>query len=112
MARHYYRTNVPLPIMMLKWVAIGIFGGLFLLYDACFVKPGRDERMEAQRQWDRRHFNGWRLEKVSYDTQHGLYYDLMENREECSTVGYPGYPACPTQQYYVNGQPSRQSAGQ
>jgi len=97
--------------MILKWLAIGICGGLFFLYDACFVKPDRDARLEAQRQWDRQHSNGWRLEKVSYDTEHGLYYDLLKEREECSTLGYPGYPACPPQQYYVNGQASRQSAG-
>jgi len=103
MARHYYRTNVPLPIMFLKWIAIGIFGGLFLLYDACFEKPARDARREAQVHWDRQHFNGWRLEKVSYDSQHGLYYDLLHEREECSTLGYPGYPPCPPQQYYANG---------
>ncbi len=40
MARHYYRTNVPLPVMFLKWIGIGILGVLFaVLLDelaACF----------------------------------------------------------------------------
>jgi hypothetical protein len=106
MAKHYYRTNVPLIFVVLKFVGIGILGGLYLLYDACFVKPGRDARIEAQKQWDRQHYNGWRLDKVSYDTEHGLYYDQLNDRQECTTVGYPGYPICPAQRYYVNGQPS------
>ena len=101
MARHYYRTNVPLPIMMLKWIGLAIFIPLFLLYDTCANGPKR----EAQGQWDRQHFNGWRLEKDTYDTKHGLYYDKL-NKEQCTAVGYPGYPACPAQQYYLNGQSS------
>jgi hypothetical protein len=108
MARHYYRTNVPLGIMFLKWIGIGVLAVMYLLYDACFVKPERDARIEAQKHWDRQHFNGWRLEKNSYDAEHGLYYDGLNDRQECTTVGYPGYPACPPQQYFVNGQPSIQ----
>jgi hypothetical protein len=102
MARHYYRTNVPLPIMFLKWIGLGILAVIFLLYDTCANGPKR----AAQREWDRQHFNGWRLES-SYDTEHGLYYDKLDGAT-CTTKGYPGYPACPTQRYYVNGQPSNQ----
>jgi hypothetical protein len=94
--------------MFLKWIGIGILGGMYLLYDACFVKPERDARVQAQKEWDRQHFNGWRLEKLSYETEHGLYYDALNDRQECTTVGYPGYPACPPQQYYVDGRPSTQ----
>jgi hypothetical protein len=94
--------------MFLKWIGIGLFFGLYFLYDACFVKPERDVRIQAQNQWDRELFNGWRLEGVTYDTEHGLYFDNLNGRQECTTVGYPGYPACPPQQYYVNGRPSTQ----
>ena len=106
MARHYYRTNVPLPIMIIKWVGLGILGLCFLAYDACVNGPKR----HAQAQWDREHFNGWRLEKQTYDTEHGLYFDKL-NKETCTTIGYPGYPACPTQQYFVNGTPQSAQPG-
>ena len=101
MARHYYRTTVPLGIMFLKWIGIALFFGIYLLYDACANGPKRT----AQAQWDRDHFNGWRLEAQTYDTQHGLYFDNLR-KETCTTKGYPGYPACPPQRYFVDGQPS------
>ena len=91
--------------MILKWIGMGILGVLFLLYDTCANGPKR----EAQRQWDRDHFNGWRLEKDTSDTAHGLYYDKMNGGEACTVVSYPGYPPCPQQRYYTNGQPSSQS---
>lgn len=94
--------------MFLKWIGLGILFVVFYLYDACFVKPGRDAREQAQKEWDRQHFNGWRLDAVTYDTEHGLYYDKLNDNQECTTVGYPGYPACPPQTYYVNGQPTSQ----
>lgn len=104
MARHYYRTNVPLPVMILKWIAVGVFGLCFFAYDSCFNAPKREAERQAQAQWDRERFNGWRLTKQTYDTQHGLFFDEL-NKHTCTTLGYPGYPACPAQRYYANGQP-------
>jgi hypothetical protein len=104
MARHYYRTNVPLGVMFIKWIGLGILVLGYMAYDACFKAPQRETQRVAQAQWDRQHFNGLRLEKQAYDTEHGLYFDKL-NKETCTTVGYPGYPACPVQQYFVNGSP-------
>jgi hypothetical protein len=101
MARHYYRTNVPLPIMFLKWIGMGILVAIALLYDTCANGPKR----EAQARWDREHFNGWRLEAQTYETEHGLYYDKLK-QETCTMKGYPGYPTCPAQQYFVDGKPT------
>ena len=106
MARHYYRTNVPLGVMIIKWVGLGILVLGYMAYDACFKAPEREAQRTAQEQWDRLHFNGWRLEKQTYDSNHGLYYDYL-NKETCTSLGYPGYPACPAQQYFVNGMPQR-----
>ena len=103
MARHYYRTNVPLPIMLLKWIGMGILVVIAMLYGTCFEAPKR----HAQQQWDREHFNGWRLESQTYETEHGLYYDKL-NKETCTMKGYPGYPACPPQQYFSDGHPTSQ----
>lgn len=104
MAKHYYRTNVPLPIMIVWWVFCGICVLLYMGYDALVNGPKRD----AQKQWDRDHFNGWRLEKVSYDTEHGLYYNKLDGGE-CTVRGYPGYPDCPPQLYYVDGKPQSEA---
>jgi hypothetical protein len=95
--------------MFIKWIGLGILVLGYMAYDACFKAPQRYAQRGAQTQWDRQHFNGWRLEKETYDTEHGLYVDKL-NKETCTTAGYPGYPACPAQQYFVNGapQPARQ----
>ena len=105
MARHYYRTNIPFPIMLIWWVFLGICALVYGCYDVLFQAPERHAREQAQAQWDRDHFNGWRLEQ-SYpsddDIQRGLFYDKLE-KQRCTTKGYPGYPACPAQAYYVDG---------
>jgi hypothetical protein len=104
MARHYYRTNVPLPVMVLWWVFCGICVLIYGCYDYVFQKPQRDVTAQAQVQWERRHLNGWRLEQ-SYDAEHGLFRDRMNNGETCTTKAYPGYPTCPPQQYFIDGNP-------
>jgi hypothetical protein len=83
--------------MFLKWIGMGILVLMFFLYDTCVNGPKR----EVQRKWDRDHYTGWRLERA-YDDQHGLYNDKLDGGT-CTTKGYPGYPACPAQRYYVNG---------
>lgn len=88
--------------MILWWGFLGICVLIYGCYDLVVNGPKRD----AQAQWDREHFNGWRLEKESWDTEHGLYFDKMD-KKECTTVGYPGYPSCPTQQFYVDGKPGQ-----
>jgi hypothetical protein len=104
MARHYYRTNVPLPIMVLWWGFLGVCVVIFSIYNAIVNGP----KEKAQMQWDRDHFNGWRLEK-GYDDQHGLLYDKLD-KKTCSTKGYPGYDPCPAQQYFADGKPQQPPA--
>jgi len=89
--------------MIIWWVFLGICVLVYGCYDALFQAPARRAQQEAQQQWDRDHFSGWRLEQ-GYDTQHGLYTDRMEH-QTCTTMGYPGYPACSSQQYYIDGKP-------
>lgn len=107
MARHYYRTNVPLPVMIVWWVFLGACAVVFIIYDAVFKAPERKTQAEAQAVWERQHFNGWRLEQ-KYPSQsnieHGLFFDGL-TRKTCTTKGYPGYDPCPMQQYYIEGQP-------
>jgi hypothetical protein len=83
MARHYYRTNVPLPIMILWWVFIGICAVIFMIHDAIFKAPERKAQAEAQATWERQHLNGWRLEQKypsQSDIDHGIFYDRMEQK--------------------------------
>jgi len=103
MGRHYYRTNIPFPVMLIWWVFLGICVVMYSCYDAVFNAPTRRAQQQAQAQWDHDHFNGWRLEQ-GYDTEHGLLYDKLD-KKTCTTKGYPGYPACPLQQYFLDGSP-------
>jgi hypothetical protein len=107
MARHYYRTNVPLPAMIIWWVFLGVCVLMYSCYDALFKAPERNAQEQAQQQWDRDHFNGWRLEQTypsSDDIQHGLFFDKL-NKVKCTDRGFPGYPPCPAQQFYIGGKP-------
>jgi hypothetical protein len=90
--------------MILWWVFLGVCVAIFGVYDACFVAPGRRQVQQQQAQWERQHFNGWRLEQITYEAEHGLYNDRLEH-QTCTTKAYPGYSACPPQQYYVEGNP-------
>lgn len=91
--------------MIIWWVFLGVCALIYGCYDAVFKAPERNATRAAQQKWERDHFNGWRLHEYSYDTGHGLLMDEL-NKETCSATGYPGYPACPMQQYFVNGLPS------
>jgi hypothetical protein len=89
--------------MIVWWVFLGICIVIASIYN--YFANGPKER--AQAQWDRDHFNGWRLEQnypTSDDSAHGLYFDKLD-KDTCTVKGYPGYPACPAQLYYVDGKP-------
>jgi len=93
--------------MLIWWVFLGICVLCYSCYDAVFNAPTRRAQEQAQAQWDRDHFNGWRLEQTyptSDEIMHGLFHDKLD-KKTCTTKGYPGYPACPAQQYFVNGTP-------
>jgi hypothetical protein len=96
--------------MVIWWVFLGICVVIFMIYDAVFKAPERRERAEAQAQWERQHYSGWKLEqKYQYpsesDIERGIFYDRYDSKD-CTTRNYPGYDPCPSQQYYVNGVPS------
>jgi len=94
--------------MILWWGFLGVCGIIFLAYDAVFKAPERKAQAEAQRTWERQHFNGWRLEQKypsQSDIEHGILYDRMELKS-CTTKGYPGYDQCAAQQYYSSGVPT------
>ena len=109
MARHYYRTNVPLPVMIIWWVFLGICVVIYGIYDVIFKAPERKAQAEAQATWERQHYNGWKLEQkvpTQSEIEHGIFYDRYEQKN-CTTRSYPGYDPCPAQQYYINGVPSQ-----
>ena len=108
MARHYYRTNVPLPIMIIWWCFLGVCVVLFSIYDAVFKAPERKAQAEAQATWERQHYNGWKLEQkypTHNEIERGIFFDRYDQKT-CTTKGYPGYEPCPPQQHYSNGVPS------
>lgn len=89
--------------MILWWGFVGVCIVIYGIYNVLVNGP----KERAQAQWDRDHFNGWRLEQgypSSDNVAHGLLYDKLD-KQTCTTKGYPGYPACPLQQYFVDGRP-------
>jgi hypothetical protein len=71
-----------------------VFLIVFIMYDAHVAR--------AKQSWEWQHYSGDRL-IARDDTAHGIFQDKKTNKD-CSTLGYPGYPACPEQAYYVNGE--------
>jgi len=63
-------------------------------------------RDRAKQSWEWQHYTGNRL-IARDDTAHGIFLDKKTNKD-CSMLAYPGYPACPTQVYVVNGDPLEQ----
>jgi hypothetical protein len=94
--------------MIVWWVFLGACVVVYGLYHAVVYGPEEKARAQAQAQWDRQHFNGWRLEK-SYDDEHGILFDKLD-KKKCTAKGYPGYDPCPSQQYFVDGTPQEPPA--
>jgi hypothetical protein len=91
--------------MIVWWGFLGVCVIVFAIYDAIFKAPEQRAQAEAQRIWERQHFNGWRLEQKypsDSDIEHGIFYDRLEQKS-CTDKGYPGYDSCAAQLYYVNG---------
>jgi hypothetical protein len=56
---------------------------MYSCYDAVFKAPTRRAEQQAQQQWDRDHFNGWRLVQTypsDDDIKHGLFYDKLDKK--------------------------------
>jgi hypothetical protein len=73
--------------MIVWWVFLGGCVLVFTAYDA--IVNGSQKKGTGT--MGQRHFNGWRLEQ--------------SDKKTCTTKGYPGYPNCPPQQYFVDGKP-------
>jgi hypothetical protein len=94
----------------LKWVAvIAIILFAALAITALLQKP-RSKNMDAMRQdWEWQHYSGWRISGDLNDSGVRLGIGVLRDKKTgmlCTTSGYPGYPACPPQEYVVNGKPA------
>jgi hypothetical protein len=95
---------------LLKWVAVIAI----ILFAALAITPSlqkrRPKNMEAMRQeleWQ--HYSGWRISGDLNDSGVRLGIGVLRDKKTgvlCTTSGYPGYPACPPQEYVVNGKPA------
>jgi hypothetical protein len=91
-------------------VAAAILFVVWLVW--CFVGIRREKaQQQAIANWNWQHYTGWRTtcdfadggcESVSYS--HGIQRD-RKTGTVCTVINYPGYPACPPQEYVVNGVP-------
>jgi hypothetical protein len=108
MARHYYRTNVPLPVMILWWGFLGVCVVVLMAYNAIFKAPPTESTGGGAENLGASTFQWGKLEQKypgQSDIEHGIFFDRMEQKS-CTTKGYPGYDSCPGQLYFVNGAPS------
>jgi hypothetical protein len=95
---------------LLKWVAV--IAILFFAVQAItsFLQKRHSKNMEATRQeseWQ--HYTGWRISGDLNDSGVRLGIGVFRDKKTgvlCTTSGYPGYPACPPQEYVVNGKPA------
>lgn len=85
------------------WVVLVVAVGLgFLVW---IVMRQDDSARRARTEWEWNHYTGYRLTLSNEEL--GLYFDKRAGDfSQCTTKAYPGYPACPPQQYVVNGQPT------
>jgi hypothetical protein len=75
-----------------------------------FLKARRSMNVKAKKQeqeWQ--HYTGWQLDGDLNDSGVRLGIGVLRDKKTgvlCTTSGYPGYSACPPQEYVVNGQPT------
>jgi hypothetical protein len=85
-------------------IAILLFAALPI---ASFLQKRRSKNREATRQeWEWQHYTGWRISGDLNDSGVRLGIGVFRDKKTgvlCTTSGYPGYPACPPQEYVVNG---------
>jgi hypothetical protein len=82
------------------YIVAGILGIGLISVAAFFMYEGHVERVKQAWEWN--HYTGYRL-IARDDTAHGIFLDKRTNKE-CSTLGYPGYAACPPQEQVVDGE--------
>jgi len=87
-------------------VATAGFILLALVFGVALFRESREHT--AQKRWEWNHYTGYRLFVVEdeEDKAHGILRDskIGTGREAlCTTMNYPGYPACPPQEYVFNG---------
>jgi hypothetical protein len=95
---------------LLKWTIALAIVFLAALAITAFLKERRSKNAAAkkqEREWQ--HYTGWRLDGDMNDSGVRLEIGVLRDKKTgvlCATSGYPGYPACPPQEYVVNGQPT------
>ena len=81
-------------------LAVVVVGG-YVLYSN--QKSTADQA--ATQIWQWQHYTGWRIARdydSSFKAERGIWTD-HKTGNECTDKGYPGYAACPQQEYVVNG---------
>ena len=97
-------------LKLLKWaavIAILLFAALAI---TAFVPKRQSKNLEAKKQeWEWQHYTGWRISGDLNDSGVRLGIGVLRDKKTgvlCTTSGYPGYPACPPQEYVINGRPA------
>ena len=99
--------KVPKLLKCVAVIAIILFAALAI---TSFVKQRRSKNAEAQRQeWEWQHYSGRRISGDLNDSGVRLGIGVLRDKKTgllCTASGYPGYTACPPQEYVVNGKPA------
>jgi hypothetical protein len=94
----------------LKWVAVIAIILFAALAITALLQKRRSKNMDAMRQdWEWQYYSGWRISGDLNDSGVRLGIGVLRDKKTgmlCTTSGYPGYPACPPQEYVVNGKPA------
>jgi len=57
-----------------------------------------------KKEWEWQHYTGWRISGDLNDSGVRLGIGVLRDKKTgvlCTTSGYPGYPACPSQEYLL-----------
>ena len=97
-------------VKLLKWIAAIAILLFAALASTPVLQKRRSANAEATKQeseWQ--HYTGWRISGDVNDAGVRLGIGVFRDKKTgslCTTSGYPGYSACPAQEYVVNGKPA------
>lgn len=81
-------------------IVILVFGGLAAVIFGVLILQSEQHDKQAQ-QWKWEHYTGFRLTQSWGGQEQGLFED-KKTGNTCTTLKFPGYPACPEQEFVVN----------
>ncbi|HSY33930.1 MAG TPA: hypothetical protein VLA42_18260 [Verrucomicrobiae bacterium] len=91
-------------------LGLGLVGIVIFLIAGLSIEHSNRAERSKRAQWEWNHYTGWRIVGLggypsADDAAHGIWFD-KKTKVDCTDKGYPGYPACAPQEYFINGKVS------